>query len=58
MILAMFTLAGLLILGSIVVGIGFGGFRVLRKKLSGNDEPEEMIRLHLTESGPPTEIAK
>ncbi len=58
MILAMFTLAGLLILGSIVVGIGFGGFRVLRKKLSGNAEPEEMITLHLSESGPPTEIAK
>jgi hypothetical protein len=58
MILAMFALAGLLILGSIIVGIGFGGFRVLRKKLSGSDEPEEMIRLHLTESGPPTGMAK
>ena len=58
MILAMFALAGILILGSIVVGIGFGGFRVLRKKFSGSDEPEEMIRLHLGESGPPTGIAK
>ena len=47
MILAMFTLAGILILGSIVVGIGFGGFRVLRKKLGGRAEPDEMITLHL-----------
>lgn len=58
MILAMFTLAGLLILGSIVVGIGFGGFRVLRKKLGGNAAPDDMITLHLSESGPPTGIAK
>jgi hypothetical protein len=46
-VLAMFALAGILILGSIVVGIGFGGFRVLRKKIGGKAEPEEMITLHL-----------
>lgn len=46
-ILAMFALAGLLILASIIVGIGFGGFRVLRKKLGGKAEPDEMITLHL-----------
>jgi hypothetical protein len=46
-ILAMFALAGILILGSIIVGIGFGGFRVLRKKLGGKAEPDEMITLHL-----------
>jgi hypothetical protein len=47
MILAMFALAGMLILGSIVCGIGFGGFRVLRRKWSGKPEQEEMITLHL-----------
>lgn len=51
MILAIFTLAGFLIAGSIVLGIGFGGFRVLRKKLGGKDEPEEMITLRLGGTG-------
>jgi hypothetical protein len=46
-LLAMFTLAGMLILGSIVLGVGFGGFRVLRKKISGKASPDEMITLHL-----------
>jgi hypothetical protein len=47
MILAMFALAGLLILGSIIAGIGFGGFKVIRRKLGGKAEPDAMITLGL-----------
>jgi hypothetical protein len=45
--LTMFALAGLVILLSIVAGVGFGGFRVLRRKLIRKAEPEGMISLHL-----------
>ena len=53
MILAMFTLAGLLILGSIVVGIGFGGFSGVTKKVEwergagGDDYAPSPVRTDL-----------
>jgi hypothetical protein len=46
-LLAMFALAGLIVLGSIVMGIGFGGFRLIRRKLGKKEEPDAMITLHL-----------
>ncbi len=45
--LTMFALAGLIIVISIIAGIGFGGFRVLRRKFGKNTDPEAMITLHL-----------
>jgi hypothetical protein len=44
-ILAMFALAGLFIGASIILGIGFGGFKVLRRKLGKAEEPDAMITL-------------
>jgi len=42
-----FVLAGLLGAFSIIVGIGFGGFRVLRKKFGkpGHDDPFQLLRI-------------
>jgi len=45
--LNIFVLSGLLIALSIIVGIGFGGFRVLRRKLGrpGHDDPFQLLRI-------------
>jgi hypothetical protein len=49
-ILAMFALAGLFIGASIILGIGFGGFKVLRRKLGKTEEPDAMITLGIGRS--------
>ena len=43
----MFALAGLFIGASIILGIGFGGFKVLRRKLGKTEEPDAMITLDI-----------
>jgi hypothetical protein len=45
--LNIFVLSGVLIALSIIVGIGFGGFRVLRRKLGkpGHDDPFQLLRI-------------
>jgi hypothetical protein len=42
-----FVLTGVLVALSIIVGIGFGGFRILRKKLGkpGHDDPFQLLRI-------------
>ena len=42
-----FVLAGLLGAFSIIVGIGFGGFRILRRKFGkpGHDDPFQLLRI-------------
>ena len=47
MILSMFVLAGILIFLSTVAGIGFGGFRILMRKLGQKQDPNAMIVLDL-----------
>ncbi|MCU1339616.1 MAG: hypothetical protein JWO19_5197 [Bryobacterales bacterium] len=45
--LNIFVLSGVLIGLSIIVGIGFGGFRILRRKLGkpGHDDPFQLLRI-------------
>ena len=45
--LNIFVLSGILIGLSIIVGIGFGGFRILRRKLGkpGEDDPFQLLRI-------------
>jgi hypothetical protein len=45
--LNIFVLSGVLIALSIIVGIGFGGFRLLRRKLGkpGHDDPFQLLRI-------------
>jgi hypothetical protein len=45
--LNIFVLSGVLIALSIIVGIGFGGFRVLRRKFGkpGHDDPFQLLRI-------------
>lgn len=44
--LTIFTLSGVLMALSIIVGVGFGGFRVLRRRFSkGADEPFVLLRI-------------
>ena len=45
--LNIFVLSGVLIGLSIIVGIGFGGFRILRRKLGkpGDDDPFQLLRI-------------
>ena len=45
--LNIFVLSGVLVALSIVVGIGFGGFRILRRKFGkgGNDDPFQLLRI-------------
>jgi hypothetical protein len=45
--LNIFTLSGILILLSIIVGVGFGGFRVLLRKMgkADDDEPFQLLRI-------------
>ncbi len=47
LILNIFTLSGILIALSIIVGIGFGGFRVLRRKLGKQVEEEPFLVLRI-----------
>ena len=45
--LNIFVLSGVLIALSIIVGIGFGGFRILRRKLGkpGDDDLIQLLRI-------------
>jgi hypothetical protein len=45
--LNIFVLTGVLVALSIVIGIGFGGFRILRRKLGkpGHDDPFQLLRI-------------
>jgi len=45
--LNIFVLSGVLIALSIILGIGFGGFRILRRKLGkpGHDDPFQLLRI-------------
>jgi hypothetical protein len=45
--LNIFVLTGVLVALSIVVGIGFGGFRILRRRLGkpGHDDPFQLLRI-------------
>ena len=47
LVLNIFTLSGILIGLSIIVGIGFGGFRVLRRKLGRQVEEEPFLVLRI-----------
>ncbi len=47
LILNIFTLSGILIALSIIVGIGFGGFRVLRRKLGRHVDDETFLVLRI-----------
>jgi hypothetical protein len=51
MILNIFALAGLLIGFSVIVGIGFGGFKVLAHRLGWREDPGTMTVLRLVGSG-------
>jgi hypothetical protein len=51
MILSIFALAGIFIGMSIIAGVGFGGFRALRRKL-GRAEPEPFTLMHLHDRRP------
>lgn len=48
-ILDVFVFAGILLLGCLVAGIAFGGYRTVRRKFRRGPDPEAMITLHLTE---------
>jgi len=47
LLLNIFTMAGFLVVFSVLVGVGFGGFRVLARRVRGQREPDPMILLHL-----------
>jgi hypothetical protein len=46
-ILDVFVFSGMLILGCLVAGIAFGGFRTIRRKLRNGPDPEALTTLHL-----------
>lgn len=46
-IVSIFILAGLIILLCLFAGLGFGGFRVLRRKISKRDDPDAMTVLNI-----------
>jgi len=48
-ILEVFVFSGIMILGCLVAGIAFGGYRTLRRKFRRGDDPESLTTLHLTE---------
>jgi|SRR5579864_992546 len=48
-ILNVFAFAGMLIILCLVAGLGFGGYRTLRRKLRHGEDPDALITLHLTE---------
>jgi hypothetical protein len=43
-----FIFAGILMVGCLVAGVAFGGFRTLRRKFRRGEDPEAMIKLHLS----------
>jgi hypothetical protein len=47
LILDIFTFTGILLLGALVAGIGFGGLRILNRKMGNGEDPNAMITLHL-----------
>src|SRR5262249_39796697 len=49
MILSMMALAGIISVVCVIVGVGFGGFRVLRQKLGFKAEPPAITVLRLRE---------
>jgi hypothetical protein len=50
MLIAIFALAGLLILGSLFAGFLFGGIRILKRRSHGTERAEDpMIMLHLSD---------
>ncbi len=42
-----FIFAGILMVGCLVAGVAFGGFRTMRRKFRRGEDPEAMITLHL-----------
>ena len=40
-------LSGVLMFLCVIAGVGFGGFRVIKKKFRKGEDPEAMITLHL-----------
>ena len=48
-ILEVFVFAGMMILGCLVAGIAFGGYRTIRRKFRRGPDPEALTTLHLTE---------
>jgi len=46
-LLSMFALAGIIILLCLAAGLGFAGFRILRRKLTKRDDPDAMIVLDI-----------
>jgi hypothetical protein len=50
--LNIFTLSGILMALSIIVGIGFGGFRVILKKLRKGVEEEPFVLLRIRDNKP------
>ncbi len=49
MLVNVFVLAGVLLLLCVITGIGFGGFRVLARRMGGKSAEETMIMLHLSD---------
>jgi hypothetical protein len=47
LILDIFMFTGILLLGALVAGIGFGGLRILARKMGNGEDPNAMITLHL-----------
>jgi len=48
LILDIFMFTGILLLGALVAGIGFGGVRILARKMGRGEDPNAMITLHLS----------
>jgi hypothetical protein len=48
LILDIFMFTGILLLGALVAGIGFGGIRILTRKFGRGEDPNAMITLHLS----------
>jgi hypothetical protein len=49
MMLAIFTLAGIVLVFCVLAGLGFAGFRILRKRFGNGDALDGMIVLHLSD---------
>ncbi len=47
LILNIFIFCGIVVLLCVIGGVGFGGFRILRRKLGAKEDPNAMITLHL-----------
>jgi hypothetical protein len=46
-ILDVFVFAGVMLLGCLVAGIAFGGYRTVRRKFRRGPDPESLTTLHL-----------